>query len=70
MNLGDNTRCGLYAPAHRLEQLLEVGRGQLDLLRLEFGLYNLAERVVILEEPISSFSRSFMAASNSRPSRS
>ena len=43
-------RRGLDAPAHCLEDLLQVGGGELDVWLLERGVHAVAEDVVVLEE--------------------
>ena len=71
VHLGDDGRRGLDAPAHGLEDLLQVGGGELDAGLLERGVHAVAEDVVVLEErrrPAPS--RSLVATSTRRPSRS
>ena len=53
VHLGDDGRRGLDAPAHGLEDLLQVGGGELDVGLLERGVHAVAEDVVVLEERVA-----------------
>ena len=53
MHLGDDGRRGLDAPAHGLEDLLQVGGGELDAGLLERLVHAVAEEVVVLEERVA-----------------
>ncbi len=53
VHLGDDGRRGLDAPAHGLEDLLQVGSGELDVGLLERGVDAVAEDVVVLEERVA-----------------
>ena len=53
VDLGDDGRGGLDAPAHGVEDLLEVGGGELDVDLLERGVHAVAEDVVVLEQVVA-----------------
>lgn len=53
VHLGNHGRCRLHAPAHGLEDLLQVGGGEPDAGSLERLVHPVAEQVVVLEKLVA-----------------